>query len=146
MGHGTLLYTIGHTLVGHSALLRDTLVGHSCRIFLWDTLVGHSSRTLLSTLLWNSLVVHSCPALLWDTLVGHSCGTLILWGTCRPLLPDTLMEHPVSDTLAELWAPMAAALVSSCGRRRTVANAETTSREQGSTPRHSGKRTIECSD
>ena len=30
-----------------SDLLRDTLVGHSCRTLLWDTLVGHSCETLL---------------------------------------------------------------------------------------------------
>ena len=160
-------------LVGQN--LRDTLVGDSCRTLLQGTLVGQSCGTLLS----DTLLGHSCGTLLWDTLVGRSCGSLLqdLTKRCacavkssstfqhltfphvslsdtnltrRASVPMTPKPSPDGSGLSVLTRT-ARSVADGCEQLTTVANAETTSREEGSArlyPRvkrepfakHSGKR------
>ena len=112
------------TLVGHS--LWDTLVGHSCGSLLWDTLTRHCCETLL----WDTLVGHSYGTLLWDTLLGHSCGTLLSLTSDMPRLHQHVCPRQRHSATQTHFPPRPRK-----SAWHSVANAETTRREQDSTPR-----------
>ena len=95
-------------------LLWETLVRHSCKMFLEDPLAWYSCETRLTTLLSTTLVYHPFGTLFWgilparhylgtiswDILVEHCCAAL-MWDTCEKFTPLSPRFWWENTTLSE---------------------------------------------